>query len=168
MCTAVINESKNMWIKRNVIITLGLVLPGENLMSEPVSQTLQRKCFLSEVNNATFGGHCETTRSTRKTLDLNSTELYCMLQASLLHYQFLSFEWMKTSNARSSYFPRLLSGEFVLSVALVMNMLLYTFSPQWPHFNGLQQHFNPSKPVKTADLIKYCQWWMSFFLNRQT
>lgn len=90
------------------------------------------KCFLSEVNNTTFGGHWETTRSTRKTLDLNSTELYCMLQASFLHYQFFVI-WM---NARSSYFSGLLSGEFVLSVDLVMNMLLYAFSTQEFH-NGL-------------------------------
>lgn len=45
--------------------------------------------------------------------------------------------------------------------------IFYSGVSQWPHFNGLQQHFNPSKPVKTADLIKYCQWCMSFFLNRQ-
>ncbi len=137
MCTAVINESKNIWINRNVMTTLGLVLPGgkpdvrtsfADLTKEMLFEWGKQRYFRRTLWDNEK--HSEDFR-----LKLNWTLLYAtsfLIGLSVV----LSFDWMKTSNARSSYFSGLLSGEFVLSVALVMNMLLYTFSPQEFH-NGL-------------------------------
>lgn len=113
----------------------------------------------------------ETMRSTQKTLDLNSTELNCMLQTSLLHYQFFVIWMNENLYGQELIFLRLAEWRVCFECSSGDQHAFICISSsgvsQWSHFNGLQQHFNPSKPVKAADLIKYCQWCMGFILNKQ-
>ncbi len=164
----------NTWwcINRNVMTTLGLVLPGGNpdvrtrfadLTKEMLFEWGKQRYFRRTLRDNEK--HSEDFR-----LKLNWTSLYAtnfLIELSVFCHL----------NERKPLWPELIflrlaewrvcfecsSGDEHAFICVSSSGV-----SQWPHFNGLQQHFNPSKPVKAADLIKYCQWCMSFFLNRQT
>lgn len=156
-----------MWINRNVMTTLGLVLPGgkpdvrtrfADLTKEVLFEWAKQRYFRRTLRDNEK--HSEDFR-----LKLNWTSLY----ATNLIISFFVI-WMN----ENLYGPGAHIAEWRVCFECSSgdeHAFICIFSSgvsQWPHFNGLQQHFNPSKPLKAADLIKYCQWCMCFFLNRQT
>lgn len=157
-----------MWINRNVMTTLGLVLPGgtrtrfADLTKEMLFEWGKQRYFRRSLRDNEK--HSEDFR-----LKLNWTSLYAtnfLIEWSVFcHLNERKPLWPGAHISQACWVESLFcsSGDEHAFICISSSGV-----SQWPHFNGLQQHFNPSKPVKAADLIKYCQWCMSFFLNRQT